>query len=83
MEKFVFANTGDKLSRQLLSLIDSSGKNYAATHIEVSVFDDFIEVSTFCANEYGSKWCNENHTTVSKGYVPFFVAKKLGMLEGC
>lgn len=74
-------NTGSKLCRQLLSLVDfSKGNNYADTYIEVRIFDNHIVVSTFCTNEYGSSWCNENYTEVSKSNIPFFTLKKLGML---
>ena len=75
-------NTGSKLCRQLLSLVDfSKGNNYEDTDIEVRVVsNDSIVVSTFCTNEYGSKWDNENYTQVSKRDLPFFTAKKLGMI---
>ena len=76
-----FKNDGSKLSRQLLSLVDfSRGNNYEDTHISVDVFDNEIVVSTFCVNEHGSAWCNENHTRVSKSDLPFFAMKKLGMV---
>lgn len=80
-KEIIMQNDGSKLCRQLLSLVDfSKGNNYVDTHIEVRVFDNSIEVSTFCVNEYGSKWDNENYTQVSKSDLPFFTAKKLGML---
>jgi len=76
-----FKNDGSKLSRQLLSLVDfSRGNNYEDTHISVDVFDDHIVVGTFCVNEFGRAWDNENHTRVEKSDVPFFVAKKLGIV---
>jgi hypothetical protein len=80
--RIVIENCGDKLSRQLLSLVDSSkGNNYESSHIEVRVFDnDMVEISTFYTNEYGSRWCNENHTKVEKSEIPFFTAKKLGLV---
>lgn len=75
-------NCGDKLSRQLLSLVDfSRGNNYEDSHIEVRVYDnDEIEISTHYINEYGSRWDNENYTIVSKSDIPFFSLKKLGMI---
>ena len=81
MERIVIENTDNKLSRQLLSLVDTSkGNNYWHTHFEVVVRDNSIVVSTFCANEYGRKWSNENHTEIEKGNIPFFTAKKLGLI---
>ena len=80
-KEVVLQNDGNKLCRQLISLVDfSKGSNYVDTHIEVRVFDNSIEVSTFCTNEYGSTWCNENYTEVNKSDIPFFTLKKLGML---
>ena len=74
-------NDGSKLRKQLLSLVDfSKGNNYVNTHISVEVFDNSIVVSTFCVNEYGSSWCNENYTEVSRENIPFFTLKKLGMI---
>ena len=74
-------NDGSKLCKQLLSLVDfRKGNNYVNTHISVEVFDNSIVVSTFCVNEYGSAWDNENYTQVSKSDLPFFTAKKLGMI---
>ena len=74
-------NTRNKLCKQLLSLVDfSKGNNYEDTGIQVRVSDNELVVSTFCTNEYGSSWCNENYTKVKKSNVPFFTAKKLGML---
>lgn len=75
-------NDGSKLCRQLLSLVDfTRGNNYEDTDIEVKVVsDNEIIVSTFCTNEFGRTWCNQNHTRVEKGDVPFFAAKKLGLL---
>jgi hypothetical protein len=77
-----FKNDGGKLSRQLLSLVDfSRGNNYEDSHIEVRVYDnDEIEISTHYINEYGSRWDNENYTQVSKSEIPFFTAKKLGLI---
>jgi hypothetical protein len=76
-------NCGDKLSRQLLSLVDSSkGNNYYDTDIRVAILsDDSIEVSTFCVNDYGRKVSNENYTKVAKSDIPFFSLKKLGMIN--
>jgi hypothetical protein len=74
-------NDGCKLCRQLLSLVDfTRGKNYEDTHINVSVFDNEIVVGTFCINEFGSAWDNENYTRVRKEDIPFFAAKKLGII---
>lgn len=71
----------NKLTNQLLTLVDfSKGNNYTDTHIEARVFDNHIEVSTFCVNEYGSFWGNENYTKVNKSDLPFFTLKKLGMI---
>jgi hypothetical protein len=86
-EKFVkevifVENNGSKLSRQLLSLVDSSkGNNYEETHIRVAILsDDSIEVETFYTNEYGSCWYNDNETKVKKEDIPFFTLKKLGLV---
>jgi hypothetical protein len=74
-------NTNNKLCRQLLSLVDlRKGNNYEHTHFQVVVDKNYIIVSTFCANEFGREWCNQNHTRVEKSDVPFFAAKKLGMV---
>lgn len=74
-------NNGSKLCRQLLSLVDfSRGNNYESTHISVSIFNSHIIVSTFCVNDYGRAWCNQNHTRVEKEDIPFFTAKKLGII---
>lgn len=77
-----FENTGDKLSRQLLSLVDfSRGNNYYSDGIRVAIYsDESIEVSTFCVNDYGRKVSNENYTKIAKGDIPYFTAKKLGMV---
>ena len=77
-----FENTGDKLSRQLLSLVDfSRGNNYYSDVIRVAIFsDDSIRVSTSCINDYGRCISNENYTTISKSDIPFFTAKKLGLI---
>lgn len=80
---FRFKNDGDKLSRQLLSLVDfSRGNNYESSHIEVRLYDnsDMLEISTHYINEYGSRWDNENYTQVTKSDLPYFTAKKLGMI---
>ena len=81
-KEIVLQNDGSKLCKQLLSLVDfSKGNNYEDTDIEVRVVsDDSIVVSTFCTNEYGSTWCNENYTEVSRENIPFFTLKKLGMI---
>jgi hypothetical protein len=78
----VFKNTGDKLSRQLLSLVDFyQGNNYPHTHINVRVYRDKIVVSTFFIdNDTLNSWDNENHTTIERAHVPFFTLKKLGMV---
>jgi hypothetical protein len=77
-----FKNTGDKLSRQLLSLVDfSRGNNYYSDRIRVAILsDESIEVSTFCVNDYGRWISNENHTTWDKSDIPYFTAKKLGLV---
>jgi len=82
MRTIEFVNDGGRLCRQLLSLVDfSRGNNYEDTDIEVKVVsDDSVVVSTFCTNEHGSRWCNQNHTTVKKSDLPFFAAKKLGII---
>jgi len=81
-ERIVIENDGGKLSRQLLSLVDfSRGNNYESTHIEVRVYDnEYLEISTYYTNEYGSRWCNENHTEVRREDIPFFSLKKLGLV---
>lgn len=74
-------NTGDKLCRQLLSLVDfSQGNNYEDTNIKVGIYDDYIIVSTFYGGDPGDIWYNQNDTKVSKSDIPFFTLKKLGML---
>ena len=77
-----FENTGDKLSRQLLSLVDfSRGNNYYSDAIRVAILsNDCIRVSTYCINDYGRRISNENYTTVYKSDIPFFTLKKLGMI---
>jgi hypothetical protein len=72
----------DKLSRQLLSLVDSSkGNNYEETDIRVVIYSDgSIRVESFYTNEYGSRWYNDNETEVSRENIPFFTAKKLGLM---
>ncbi len=82
MKVVFFENTGDKLSRQLMSLIDfSKGNNYYSDVIRVAILsDDSIRVSTTCINDYGRSISNENHTTVAKSDIPFFTAKKLGLI---
>ena len=82
MEKIVrLENTDSKLCKQLLSLVDfSKGNNYVDTDIEVIISENNIIVSTFCINEYGSVWDNRNHTRVDKSDIPFFTAKKLGIV---
>jgi hypothetical protein len=77
-----FKNDGGKLSRQLLSLVDfSRGNNYYSDGIRVAFLsDDSIRVSTYCINDYGSRWDNENYTNVAKGDIPYFTAKKLGLI---
>ena len=76
-----FKNDGGRLCRQLLSLVDfSRGNNYEDTHISVDVLNDSIVVGTFCVNEYGSAWDNENYTRVKKEDIPLFAAKKLGIV---
>jgi hypothetical protein len=82
VEVFSIENTGDKLSRQLLSLVDfSRGNNYYSDGIRVAILsDESIEVSTFCVNDYGRRISNENYTTVDKSDIPFFTLKKLGLM---
>lgn len=78
----IVKNTGDKLSRQLLSLVDfSRGNNYESTHINVRCYKDHIVVSTFYIDSDSlNSWDNENYTRVEKAYVPYFTQKKLGMI---
>lgn len=74
-------NNGRKLAKQLLGLVDfSKGRNYQDTHIQVRVEENGIVVSTFCVNEFGRAWCNQNHTRVERKDIPFFTLKKLGMV---
>lgn len=82
MRTIELKNNGSKLAKQLLRLVDfQKGHNFQDTHIRVEVLDDGLVVSTFCANdEFGREWCNQNHTTVKKSDLPFFTAKKLGMV---
>ena len=80
-ELICLKNNGNKLCKQLLSLVDfSKGNNYENTHIEVDVYKDFIVVSTFYGGDPGDIWYNENDTRVNKPNIPFFAMKKLGML---
>ncbi len=81
-EVMFFENTGDKLSRQLLSLVDfSRGNNYYSDGIRVAIYsDESIRVSTYCINDYGRRISNENYTQVMKEDIPFFTLKKLGMI---
>lgn len=78
----IVKNTGDKLSRQLLSLVDFyQGNNYPHTHINVRVYSNYIVISTFYLNsENLDTWDNENYTQVKREDVPFFTLKKLGMV---
>lgn len=81
MRTIELKNNGSKLAKQLLRLVDfQKGKNLQDTHIYVSVYRDFIIVGTFCVNEFGRAWSNENYTRVEKEDIPFFAAKKLGIL---
>jgi uncharacterized alkaline shock family protein YloU len=82
LEVFSIKNTGDKLSRQLLSLVDfSRGNNYYSDGIRVAILsDESIRVSTYCINDYGRRISNENYTNIAKGDIPFFTAKKLGLI---
>jgi len=82
LEVFSIENTGDKLSRQLLSLVDfSRGNNYYSDGIRVAILSDgIIRVSTYCINDYGRRISNENYTNIAKGDIPFFTAKKLGLI---
>lgn len=82
MRNLVIKNDGSKLCRQLLSLVDFfQGNNYPSTHINVRVYKDRITVSTFYVdNDTLNSWDNENYTTIEKAHVPFFTAKKLGLL---
>ena len=74
-------NTGDKLCRQLLSLVDfSQGNNYEDTNIRVEIYESKIIVSTFYGGDPGDIWHNDNYTTIKKSNIPFFAAKKLGMI---
>lgn len=76
-----FKNDGSKLCRQLLRLVDfRKGNNYENTDIRVVIDKNEIIVSTFCTNEYGRAWCNQNHTRVEKEDIPYFTQKKLGLL---
>ena len=80
-EVIFMQNDGSKLCRQLLSLVDfSQGNNYESTNIRVELYANFIVVGTLYRNEYGSTWYNDNETCVSKSNIPFFAAKKLGMI---
>ena len=83
VEKVIFVKINDdKLSRQLLSLVDSSkGNNYEETDVRVVIYSDgSITVESFYTNEYGSRWYNDNETYVAKENIPFFTAKKLGLI---
>ena len=81
-EVFYIKNTGNKLSRQLLSLVDSSkGNNYYDDGIRVAILsNDCIRVSTYCINDYGRSISNENYTNVAFEDIPFFTLKKLGLI---
>ena len=82
IEVFFIENTGDKLSRQLLSLVDfSRGNNYYSDVIRVAILSDgSIRVNTICVNDYGRRISNENYTTWDKSDIPFFTLKKLGLV---
>jgi hypothetical protein len=81
MRTIELKNNGSKLAKQLLRMVDfQKGNNYQDTHIRVEVLYDGLVVSTFCTNEFGRELDNENHTRVSKSDLPFFTAKKLGMV---
>lgn len=82
LEVFSIENTGDKLSRQLLSLVDfSRGNNYYSDGIRVAILSDgSIRVSTFCVNDYGRSISNENYTNIGREDIPFFTLKKLGLM---
>lgn len=82
MRNVVIKNTGNKLCRQLLSLVDfTRGNNYPSTKINVRIFKDHIVVSTFYIDrETLNSWDNENYTRIEKSHVPFFTLKKLGLL---
>jgi hypothetical protein len=74
-------NNGRKLAKQLLRLVDfKKGNNYQDTNLRVVILDNEIIVSTFCVNEFGRAWCNQNHTRVERKDIPFFTLKKLGMV---
>lgn len=74
-------NNGRKLAKQLLRLVDfQKGNNYQDTNLRVVILDNEIIVSTFCVNEFGRAWCNQNHTRVERKDIPFFTLKKLGMM---
>ncbi len=82
MRNVVIKNTGDKLCRQLLSLVDfTRGNNYPSTKINVRIFKDHIVVSTFFIDDDTlNSWDNDNYTTIEKAHVPYFTQKKLGMI---
>lgn len=49
--------------------------------IRVAIYsDESIRVSTYCVNDYGRRISNENYTNVAFEDIPFFTAKKLGMI---
>ena len=75
-----FKNDGSKLSKQLLSFVDfSKGNNYESTHIRVEIKDNKITVETLCYSG-GDNWYNDNSTEVLKSELPYFTAKKLGIV---
>ncbi len=76
-----FRNDGSKLSKQLLSLVrgNENSNNYESTHIRVEVKDNTIKVETLCYSG-GDSWYNDNGTEVLKSELPYFTAKKLGIV---
>ena len=76
-----FRNDGSKLSKQLLSLVqgNENSNNYKSTHIRVEIKDNILTVETLC-HSGGDSWYNDNSTEVLKSELPYFTAKKLGVL---
>lgn len=67
------------LFKELLSRIKyiPGSHNYEKNHLDVTLYEDGIEVESFCVNEYGSSWSNEDRQFVSWEELPNWVMRKL------
>lgn len=73
----------DSASKFVMSLEDmicaycDKRNNYQVTDYRVNVYDDGIELSSSCTNEYGSTWSNEDHCFIPKAEIRNMVARYL------